>query len=167
MTSPYVGGERIDRNMGYQDTWRTFPVIELGLDAVWLPSGLCIQYPELERREAYDPNGMRTKKLSYADGRGGFTDIYGGKFTENVDQALSRIVVMDIATRIYHDLKIWPWLSTHDSLDYCVPENQARDFDARLEYEFSIRPSWAQGLPLASEGGFGQTLADAEKMVNQ
>lgn len=147
---------------------QTFPCIEPGLDCIWLPNGLCIQYPDLDRRP--DPNavfGQSSLKFTYSDGRGGWKDIYGGKVTENVDQALSRIVVMDVANRVYHQTKLWPWLSTHDSLDYCVPENKAKDFDALLEFEFSVRPSWAPTLPLASEGGWGQTLADAENGANQ
>lgn len=41
---------------------------------------------------------------------------------ENVSQALARIIVTDIAVQMKHVTGWVPFLSTHDSLDYCVPE---------------------------------------------
>jgi hypothetical protein len=68
--------------------------------------------------------------------------------------------------RVYHLTGYHPFLSTHDSLDYCVPETDVEWWDNYLQDEFSIHPNWAPDIPLASEGGWGRTLLDAEKKVN-
>ena len=58
-------------------------------------------------------------------------------------------------------------MSNYDSHEYMVPESIARDFDQVLEHQFSIVPVWAPGLPLASDGGWGRTLLEAERGVNR
>jgi hypothetical protein len=72
-----------------------------------------------------------------------------------------------IAVRVYQITGYHPWLSCHDSLDYCVPLSEAEDMDRELERQFAIRPVWANELPLASEGGWGRSLYDAERGANQ
>ena len=128
-------------------------------EALSLPNGMRIEYPQLRRGdhglEYWDPS------------RKFWPHIYGAKAVENVCQALARIVVMDVAVRVWDAFGYHPFLTTHDSLDYCVPEAQAPSFDVFLEQEFATVPRWAEGLPLASEGGWGWSLAEAEKGVNQ
>jgi hypothetical protein len=80
---------------------------------------------------------------------------------------LARIVVTDIMLHVDRDTGHRPFMSTYDSHDYIVPESEARDFDAVLERAFAVAPTWAPDLPLASEGGWGRTLLEAEKGVNQ
>ena len=93
--------------------------------------------------------------------------IYGAKCIENLSQALARIVITDVMLRVYTQTKYHPFMTTYDSLDYLVPESDAEGMNTLLEHEFSLRPSWAETLPLASEGGWGNTLSEAEKGANQ
>jgi hypothetical protein len=93
--------------------------------------------------------------------------MWGGKFCENLSQALARIVVTDIAVRVYNDTGYHPCLSTHDSLDYVIPEENAEEWNNYLDTQFSTVPQWASGLPLSSEGGWGRTLALAEQSANE
>jgi hypothetical protein len=146
-----------------KDRAEQFPVVKPGFDCLWLPSGLCLMYPNL-RHERMPDNSYQ---LIY-DNRttGGYFKIYGGKVIENISQALSRIIVTDSAVRIFDLTGYHPFLSTHDSLDYCVPESEVEWWHAHLEKEFAIRPTWAPDLPLASEGGWGRTLLAAEKKEN-
>jgi hypothetical protein len=137
--------------------------VKVGFDALWLPNGMCISYPRL-RLERMPDNSFA---MVYDDPYGGWRKIYGAKCTENISQALARIIVTDIAVRVYELTGYHPFLSTHDSLDYCVPESDAEAMDAELERQFAIIPSWAPGLPLASEGGWGKTLLAAEKQENR
>jgi hypothetical protein len=65
--------------------------------------------------------------------------------------------------RVHRQTGYHPALFTHDSLDYVVPEAEADAWDTYLEGEFAVVPSWAEGLPLASEGGHGYTLREAEE----
>jgi DNA polymerase len=130
-------------------------------DSIVLPNGLKIAYPNIRHYRS----AMKLE-VCYNDPYGGTQKIYGAKTLENVSQALARIIVTDIAVRVHHTTGYCPFLSTHDSLDYCVPVSEAEDMDTELEREFALVPSWAQGLPLASEGGWGVTLHDAERRVN-
>jgi len=141
----------------------TFPVVEPGFDCLWLPNYLCLMYPNLRFERMPD----NTTAIVY-DNRttGGYYKIYGGKSIENISQALSRIVVTDIAVRVFDLTGYHPFLSTHDSLDYCVPEREVEWWDQELDRQFAIRPAWAPDLPLASEGGWGKTLLAAEKKEN-
>ena len=130
--------------------------------SILLPNGMKMVYPNIRHYRS----GEKIE-VCYDDPYGITQKLYGAKCLENVSQALARIIVTDIAVSMKHVTGWVPFLSTHDSLDYCVPEGLARDVDYHLSYLFEQTPGWAAGLPLASEGGWGVTLADAEKGVNQ
>jgi len=132
-------------------------------DAVWLPSGMALRYPEIHWQRDEEAGAQCYYKNTY----GGWAKIYGAKFIENLSQALSRIIVTDIALRVYENTGYHPFLTTHDSLDYCVPVADVELWNKMLELEFAVVPLWATGLPLASEGGWGLNLLAAEKGENQ
>jgi DNA polymerase len=137
------------------------PVVREADTTLWLPNGLPMQYPGIART-------LATGTDIYYDGPYGTTKkIYGCKLVENVCQALARIIVTDIARRVYKNTGFHPVLGTYDSWDYCVPEAETEGFDQMLAREFAIAPAWASDLPLASEGGWGRTLLEAEQGVNQ
>ena len=164
MTTPTSKGmARVARSLGSHNSILAHLPVTAGFDALWLPSGLCISYPKL--RHFINAQTGETG-ICYNDPYGSPRRIYGAKVVENISQALARIIVTDIAVRTHAITGYDPWLSTHDSLDYCVPASEAEDMDAELEREFAIVPEWADGLPLASEGGWGVTLHDAERRVN-
>lgn len=146
------------------DTSDAIPVVEMGERCVYLPNGTAIQYPGL--RSEIDPDTTKPRKV-YDGSYGGSKRIYGAKLIENVTQALARIVVIDTMVRVHKDTGFRPFMSTYDSHDYVVSESAACEFDALLEREFAVVPAWARGLPLASEGGFGKTLLEAEQGVNR
>jgi DNA polymerase len=135
--------------------------VQAGYDGLWLPNGLCISYPGLHYNVV---NGEPA--AFYFDPYNSPRKIYGAKVVENMSQALARIIVTDIAVRVYQLTGYHPFLSTHDSVDYCVPVSEVEDLDRELERQFGLAPNWAEGLPLASEGGWGVTLLDAERRVN-
>lgn len=136
-------------------------------DAVWLPNGMCVAYPCMQHQRSWDMAGRESVQAGYLGPYGAFKKLFGGKMTENVSQALARICITDAAERTFAETGHAPFLSTHDSLDYCVPEREAAGFDDYLGRQFAIRPGWAPDLPLASEGGWGRTLQDAEQGVNR
>jgi len=150
--------------------------IEVGYDSVWLPNGMCLSYPDICYRvdDTWDNRQTIMYRRLLGDimyrrplGDNNWAKIYGSKFIENLSQALSRIIVTDIAVRMYDLTGYHPFLSTHDSLDYCVPLEDAEWWDHELSNQFSMRPSWASNLPLASEGGWGGSLLAAERGVNK
>ena len=136
--------------------------IEPSPEGLWLPNGMCIQYPNLRMHSYVDPTGQVKREIVYDSPYKVPKKLFGGKVVENVSQALARIVITDAMVRIKHETGVSPFMSTHDSLDYDVPESEAEWWDKKLEHEFAIRPSWAPDLPLASEGGWGVNLALAE-----
>src|SRR5215472_4788500 len=139
-----------------------YPVVDIDYDAVRLPNGMAIQYPGL--RVKPDPNRpWANAGFAYDDPYLGEQSMYGGKFLENISQALCRIIITDIIERVRKSTGYYPFLTTHDSLDYCVPIEDAEKFDQLLAVEFAKPPTWAPKLPLASEGGWGRTLAAAER----
>jgi hypothetical protein len=137
--------------------------IQIGYDSVWLPNGMCLSYPELHYQR--DPQTFEINAY-YKNAFGSWTKMYGPKFIENLSQALTRIIITDAANRIFEETRVHPFLTAHDSLSYCVPESEVEWWDRKLEYEFSVVPRWAPGLPLASEGGWGRNLLAAEQRVN-
>jgi hypothetical protein len=161
LAQPYAPGKHV------RPTYmNTFPVVRAGANAIWLPNDMCISYPKLRYETTRNVNGTCQREIVYDLPYSGSTKLYGGKITENIDQALSRIGITDIIERVRAQTDYQPFLSTYDSVDYCVPEGQARDFDKLLEYEFAISPTWLPEVPLASEGGWGVNLLKAEKAEN-
>jgi DNA polymerase len=132
-----------------------------GSEAIWLPNGLCINYPRL--RYEWAPDGT---SILYDGPRKQPKYLFGGKVVENICQALARIVITDVMVRTFQETGYHPILTTYDSLDYLVPASEAHAMDVYLAHAFARTPTWAVGLPLASEGGWGRTLAEAEKGVN-
>jgi len=156
--------------------------ISYGAEKVFLPNEMYLFYPGLKREtndEGYD-------EVLYKGAHQNWVKLYGAKFIENLSQALSRIIITDIAVRVYVETGYHPYLSTHDSLDYCVPVDEVEAWDELLAAEFAVVPTWAQAregeakkvmgqivveqilpLPLASEGGWGRNLLEAERGTNQ
>jgi DNA polymerase len=150
-------------NMGMtSQLWALGKVFDVTAEGAWFPDGLAIQYPKIRKHTWMDDTGRNQSKVIYNDPYGGVKSLWGGSFLENISQRLACIVIKEAMKRIYHETKYHPFLTTHDSLDYCVPEGDVQWWDAYLEAEFERRPSWAPDLPLASEGGWGKTLLAAE-----
>lgn len=119
---------------------------------VHLPNGMPIYYNNLsnENGEWWYTFGNETRKL------------FGGKLTENVVQALARIIVMDNMITIRRELDLQPVLQVHDELDYVVPEGQAEEYARRIKEIMAIPPTWAPGLPVAAEVNWGPTFGDCK-----
>lgn len=116
------------------------------------------------------PNGMR---LAYKDlrvmanqfrytfrGKPEFT--WGGKITENIVQALSRIVITDGLMRIHtylEDLGGSVVLTVHDEIVCIAPETNANTVMDKIIELMCIPPDWAPDLPLAAEGGYDKAYS--------
>lgn len=120
---------------------------------VVLPNGMPIYYNDVRRTDSGDwvyTFGRETRKL------------FGGKLTENVVQALARIVVMENMLTIHRELGLQPVLQVHDELDYVVPERDAESLAEQIKKIMSVPPSWAPGLPVAVEIHWGPTFGDCK-----
>ena len=118
-----------------------------------LPSGLCIQYPEL--RAVVGKDGKR--ELVYTS-KGLPVRIYGGKVVENFTQAIARCIVAEQMLRISKRYPVV--LTVHDAAAIVAPKAEAVDARRYVEECMSWNPAWAQGLPLACESGVGASYGD-------
>lgn len=126
--------------------------VTLGKYMVVLPNGMPIYYNNLSREhdEWWYTFGRETRKL------------FGGKLTENIVQALARILVMDNMITIRRELGLQMVLQVHDELDYVVPEAQADEYARQIKEIMAIPPTWAPGLPVAAEVNYGPTFGDCK-----
>jgi len=110
-----------------------------------LPNKLSLHYNNLrfeDKQLTYDSNKIET--------------TWGGRITENVVQALSRIVISDAMLRIQNDteLDVDIVLTVHDEIVIIGAANNPDATMAKLIEHMCQPPSWAPDLPLDAEGGY-------------
>lgn len=116
--------------------------------AIVLPNGMRLRYPGLRYIDGYSYLGEYGKMRK---------SLYGGKLTENVVQALARIVVTDQMLHVKATTGEDPGLFTHDDLAYPIADDKVAMFNYQLQQTMKTTPDWAVGLPLSVEGGFNQS----------
>lgn len=114
-----------------------------------LPSGLHIQYPELRQGE---------QGRWYYTSKGQTIDIYPGKSCENYTQGIARCIIAEQMLKIAKRYKVV--LTVHDAIGCIAPIDEREEAVRYVEECMSWRPSWAAGLPLACESGWGASYGD-------
>jgi DNA polymerase len=128
-----------------------------GKKGILLPNGLHIKYPNIRRVQKDDGSS----ETVYDTKRGRATipnRIYGGKVTENVCQALARIVIGDQMLLIAKKYKVV--MTVHDAVACVVPEDEVHTAQEFVELCMRIRPTWAPDLPLNCEAGHGRSYGE-------
>ena len=122
-----------------------YACLEIQDSRIVLPNGMSLWYPNLE---------IQGNDYFYTVG-GKRQSTWGGRITENIVQALSRIVITDAMLRIEQELpKLKVVLTVHDEIIALGPQEDAqRNMDA-LICAMCTQPKWAPALPLDAEGGF-------------
>ena len=132
-----------------------------------LPNGFYIRYPALRANASnYEyisdartyRKAIKDRVLSGEVSEVDWTKIYGGKVTENLVQALARIVVAEQMTKIgqhYHVV-----FQVHDEIIITAPEEQAQHAQKLLVDIMSTPPIWAQDIPVACESGTANNNGD-------
>ncbi len=140
-------------------------ICEYDSHGIILPNRLRIIYPELQRTSdgfEYISNSRTYRKLlttrSLDDKE--WTRIYGGKVTENVVQALARIVVAEQMVEIGKYYQVL--FQVHDEIIVCVMQKNKSDTQQHVETIMSTSPAWAQELPVACESGVGFNYGEAK-----
>jgi DNA polymerase len=138
-------------------------------EGIRLPNGFYIRYPALrlnnENSFVYIADPRQYRKMlkervlnGVADDTISWTKIYGGKATENVVQALARIVVgeqMIVVGQKYPVL-----FQVHDELIISAPAADADNAQQYVEKCMSMCPKWAPDLPVACESGMADNYGD-------
>lgn len=117
--------------------------LTVGKRKLFLPNGMALRYHELSGTTFH--NG-RVRE-----------NTYGGKLTENIVQALSRIIVTDALLRIEEYLNPIGGrvaLTVHDEVVCVAPDDHPDKVMERIIELMCIPPSWAPNLPLDAEGGY-------------
>ena len=134
-----------DKSAYYLDGRKAILVTPEGLR---LPNGLYIYYPELELKDG---------QYSYKSRRGRIS-IWGGAVTENVVQALARIVIGEQMLSIDEGYR--PVLTVHDAVVCVAPKDKSQEALDFIMDKMKIAPVWAEGLPVTCEGGFADNYGD-------
>ena len=115
----------------------TYKCIEFQKNRILLPNGLYLKYPNLQQHDGW----------TYGNNK----KIYGGALTENIIQALARIIIGEQA--LHAQQEIGPVvLLVHDEIVCCVATNQAEQALSKLINIMQTSPTWAPNLPLDAEG---------------
>ena len=118
-----------------------------------LPNGMKLLYPDL--RKTKDDKG-RSQYVYGPDA----TKLYPGKVTNNVTQALARVVMTDGMLRVN---KRYPVVGTvHDELICVVPDDEVSVAKTWVLEQMTMEPSYMPGIPLAAEGGAHKRYGEAK-----
>ena len=134
----------------------TFKCLKISQARIKLPTSLHLNYPDIRGDEV----GNRYQ-FSYWNGK--FRkDIWGGALTENIIQALARIIIRDnmndiqynILDNLSHTSRIA--LTVHDEVAIVVPNKDAEAVYHKSVEVMSQPPDWCNdgSLVLAAEGGW-------------
>jgi DNA polymerase len=149
-------------------------VLTYDADGIILPNGMVLRYHGLhatdrqftyiQDRRMFD-RAMKARLGGDTSAVGsdlipGQTRIYGGKVTENVVQALARIVVSGQMLAI-RDAGYHVAFQVHDENVCVVPEDKAEQAQKDIVELMSTPPVWAPDLPVACEAGMADTYGDA------
>jgi DNA polymerase len=123
-------------------------------ERIELPNGMSLLYPQLRREKddkgrsqwVYGPNA---------------TKLYAGKVTNNVTQAVARIVMTDGMLRV---TKKYPVVGTvHDEQIVLVPDVEVASAKTWVLEQMTMEPSYMQGIPLAADGGAHRRYGEAKQ----
>ena len=139
-----------------KNSWgNTFKPLTIQQRAILMPNGLSLKYNDLQLKTEQIDDYIQ-KSYSYL-GRNKREHIYGGRLTENIVQALARIVITDSILNISNYLKTIGGkvvLTVHDEIVVIAPEENADAILNKLIDYMTVPPTWAPDLPLAAEGGY-------------
>lgn len=128
-----------------------FGPLFIGPQSLYLPNQLALQYKDLIFTPQQGFQYKRGKRTVYA---------YGGSITENIVQALARIIITDAMLRIekkYPDYRIV--LTVHDEIIIVADDNNPKEKMDNIIKEMCIAPDWCPDIPLEAEGGYAENYS--------
>ena len=144
LTKSLVGGEEV-----------VYKCLTFRKDEIVLPNGMSLLYPNL--RQVKD---KKTKQTNWVYGEDE-TKLYAGKITNNVTQALARIVMTDGMLRT--SKKYFVAGTVHDEQIVVVPDDEVDEAKTWVLAQMTVEPKYMPGVPLAVEGGAHRRYGLAKK----
>ena len=113
-------------------------------NAIQLPNGMALKYPCLQMT----PDGLAYKSMNK------LVKTYGGRITENVVQALARIIICDqmLAIQALDGFNVV--LTVHDEIIAVADQSNPEEKLQTMIDVMRTPPAWASELPLEAEGGW-------------
>lgn len=121
-----------------------------------LPNGMPLHYPKLRKTGS----GFQFEAFVAPD-HPYWKPIWGGGLTENVVQALARLIISRAEVRLAR-MGLRAVLQVHDELVYVVPEDKVAAVKTALDMALSDPVPWLPGLPIACEVGTGKSYGQAK-----
>jgi len=144
LTKSLAGGEEV-----------VYKCLTFRKNEIVLPNGMSLLYPDL--RQVTD---KETKQKNWVYGEDE-TKLYAGKITNNVTQALARIVMTDGMLRT--SKKYFVAGTVHDEQIVVVPDEEVADAKTWVLAQMTVEPKYMPGIPLAVEGGAHRRYGLAKK----
>lgn len=119
---------------------------------IQLPSGrkLFYYHPTFSKNK-WDRESIKYRGMDQTTKQWSWVDTYGGKLTENIVQAIARdLLAFSMLNLDEHQYDIV--MHVHDESICEVPKDKAEGYLAMMCDIMSIRPDWAQELPLVADG---------------
>jgi DNA polymerase len=126
-------------------------------ERIILPNGMALIYPGLK-------HSRTTGQLHFTSNRKGKATenhLWGGALTENICQALARIIITTAEVKLAR-LGLKAVLQVHDELVYCVPTSSVPKVMKAVEYMLCQKVPWLPSLPIACEVKSGPSYGDAK-----
>lgn len=152
--------------LGYSRSVGGRPLVTTDKEGLVLPNGMKIRYARLHKSDSGEYKYLANARKKE------WVKLYGGKITENVCQALSRLVLSDQLLRLTPKLRDLVLRrgevaeivsSTHDELISIVPERYASEWLHTMKQEMATPPAWCSDLPLSSSGGYAVSYGACDK----
>lgn len=139
-------------------------VVRYDHEGMWFPNGMVLRYHEL--RQASGGNGFEyinkraeLRKFRAGDPSAKFTNIYGGKATENIVQGLAALYIREVmVAAVAANMRCI--LQVHDEIVIASPKEYAEMHEHNLVQLMSTPPKWAPDLPVACEAGRAENYGD-------
>lgn len=129
-----------------------------GKKGIKLLNGMYLKYPNL--RKVQKDDGKTEFVYDAKQGKATIqTRLYGGKLVENICQALAKIVIGEQLILI---AKKYPVVMTvHDAVGCLIRKEEWQGALKYIAECMKFTPTWASGLPLTCEVGYGESYKDA------
>jgi DNA polymerase family A len=136
---------------------RVWGPLTFAKERIILPNGMALIYPGLKHSRSTGKLHFTSMRKSKAQE----VSLWGGALTENVCQALARIIITTAEVKLAR-LGLQAVLQVHDELVYCVPTASVPKVIKAIDHVLCAQVPWLPALPVACEIKSGPSYGDAK-----